>query len=123
MQDPTSFYLSCHDYLSDPRPRACTTVGTARGIPSGTEYLHVAIDPPLARWPLNEGNGYLTHMLLSIYGERSLSDVGTTAVFVNIADGEVSAAGTINEPECRRVGVGMLHTTYEEAYRNSPMED
>lgn len=116
------FYLSSHDFGSNPQPRRSSVVREVTGLRANSRYLLVEINPPLATrfW-----DGPITdfgQVFLALVGNRTLRDIETGPVMADIVICPTYSSGSLDERRCSRIGVGSLHATYAEALKHSPVE-
>jgi hypothetical protein len=117
------FYLSSHDFGSDPRPRVCEKVSQVPGLRSESDYLLIRIEPALTTkfWdgPISD----FDKIFLAIVGNYTEHDIGKSCVMADIVICPTYHGGTLDERACSRIGVGRLHATYADALTNSPIEE
>lgn len=116
------FYLSSHDFGEDCQPRKCDYVHIIRGSRNNSNYLMVRVTPPIVTRFWDGPTKSYDKLVLAIAEPRSVADVGVLPVIADIVICPMYSGGALDEKECSRIGVGLLHGTYAEALKNSPVE-
>jgi hypothetical protein len=116
-------YLATHDCVSDPMPRKCTVINRVQKRYGSGESVLVEVSPPLPAafqgGPIQE----FDRIILAFLGGRTIGDVGSGDVVVDIVVCPRYAGGLLDERACSRMGTGSLHSIYEEALQPSPLEE
>lgn len=117
------FYLSSHDIGPDSRPRKCKVVNeVVEGMRANSRYVLVEVAPPLTSafrdGPVRDFN----QIILSLDKGRTITDVGTQPVGVEIVLCPTYSEGRVDERACSKIGFGGIHLTYADALKCSPAE-
>lgn len=116
-----NFYLSTHDFLTSPEPRRCEVIGDSFVIETQQPLVGVNVSPPFKDQEIN------TSWLLLGIADPNLESLVTTEgrpFYVDIYVTEIGQlAQGISSQDLVKMGTGVLHSTYESALSDSPMDD
>lgn len=116
------FYLSSHDLLSDPRPRKCEVVEHISGLRANSNYLLVKVTPSITTRFQDGPVKTIDQIILAVVGDQSIEGLGIKPIMTDIVICPTYSGGLLDERKCSRIGVGMLHATYDEACKSSPVD-
>jgi len=115
------FYLSTHDFVASPEPRECAYVDDSIVKETKQQLLRVDILPPM-----QDGNINTNWLLLGVVDPslESLASTGERPFYVDIyVAGKKQHDSGYSCHDLIKIGLGVLHMTYESALADSPIDD
>ena len=117
----TTFFMASHDYISSPEPRECHLIGIVPGY-RRSDYMLVKVFPALPGNLIGRAEGLETIILATCETEKTIEDVKSGPVMVDILAPTENITNKINELSLRKIGVGTLHGALPEARKYSPLD-
>ena len=113
--------LSSHDLLSDARPRPCEVHGRVTTLHSKATVVLVTATPPIVARFRDGPRATFSQCLLAIVGHHRTEEIGKVPGMSEIIICPGYSGGALDERQCSRIGVALLHATYEQALAHSPI--
>ena len=118
----TKFFLSSHDFINDPVPRECSLIKECTVIQTKQKLYCVQITPKLIMCENNDSK--IKTIFIGMIEKNSSGNSGKQNILVDIYYSvKTVTSEVISSTNLVRLGIGMIHNTFEQAEFNSPIEN